>query len=154
MNHSLLGSKMASENFNTAKPSQKVPHVQQSKNSACSVIAVLNRDLNFKIKCPVKLNLWSRSLFIYWHVNTVSPEDSNFFTKIYLRYGIGLVNFPIGNMLSVPCAVLLIDVNKITNSRGIVSGALLGQPWLPGYCCPEGVCSSDCEPTVEQIEPV
>lgn len=79
-------------------------------------------------------------------MNTVNTEFSPCFRDTLLLCECRLGSFPIGSMLSFPCAMLLIYINKITDSWGIVSGALLGQHWLPGYCCPEGVCSNDCDP--------
>lgn len=58
------------------------------------------------------------------------------------------------NMLYISFIMLLIYINEITNSWGIISRALQRQSWLPEYCCPKGVCSSDCALTVKQIETV
>lgn len=112
------------------------------------VAMVVYRHQPLEMTASVKLDLSACPLSTF---NTMNTELSPHFRDTLLFYEGGLERFPLGTRLSFPRAMLLIYINKITNSWGIPSGALLRLHGLPRYCCPEGICSNDCDPQQSRL---
>lgn len=75
----------------------------------------------------LKLDFYSMPLILFEYINIVSPGFLQYYGEILLLYESRLETFLISGMLYFSYAMLLIYINKIKNSWGNMSGALLSQ---------------------------